>query len=63
MTGVQTCALPIYMDTDDSSNNSEEKVVKIDVRDSIIGELEVSNIRELSLTDSVINIKIGRASL
>lgn len=46
------------MDTDDSSNNSEEKLVNIDIKDSIIGELEVSNIRELSLTDSVINISI-----
>ena len=47
-----------HMDSDDSSSDSEEKVVNMDVHDSIIGELEVSNIKSLSLTDSVINISI-----
>jgi len=46
------------MDSEDSSTSSEEKVVNMDVHDSIIGELEVSNIKSLSLTDSVINISI-----
>ena len=46
------------MGTSGASDNSEEKVVNIEVRDSVIGEFEVSQIKKMTLSDSVINISI-----